>query len=309
MVQGFFISSLSQAGGAGVRSFEYLIPKNLEEAIAMRVEHGERSRYIAGGTELVVLMKRGKVKVDYIIELSRLEGLRSLRRVGDGVSIGPLTTHTEIERSPLFRGPLAALAEASASIREPQVKNLGTIGGNIAIAVPSADTAPPLLVFDAVLTLRGKNGVRKVPISEFFVSPYRTVLGLDELLEEIRVPDPGPAFGSAFYKLGRHHNLGLTVVSVAASLKLEGGVIAQARVAMGSAAPTPRRVVDAEAMLVGSKPDVSIFREAGRLVAQSAEPRVGSIRGSPEYKREVLPVLTERALSLAAARAQTSAVG
>lgn len=289
-----------------MRPFEYLIPQDVDEAIAMQLEHGERSRFIAGGTELVVMMKGGKLEVDYMIELSRLSALRFLRPADGGLGIGPLVTHAEIERSPLLRGPWASLAEASASIREPQVKNLGTVGGNIAVGVPSADTAPPLLTFDAALILRGPNGEREMPVSEFFIAPYRTALGLGEMVVEIRVPGMGDHFGSAFCKIGRHHKLGLTVVSVAASLKLEEGVIVQARVAMGVAAPTPRRVLEAETVLTGEKPDPAAFEEAGRLVAQAAAPRASSIRGSPEYKRGVLPVLTERALSLAASRAQTN---
>ncbi len=290
-------------GGAKVRPFDYLIPDSVDEAIAMRLEHGDRSRFIAGGTELVVLMKAGKLQVDYLIELSRLAALRFLRPADGGLCIGPLAIHAEIERSPLLQGPWLALAEASASIREQQVKNLGTVGGNIAFAVPSADTAPPLLAFDALLRLRGPAGERTVPISEFFIAPYRTTLGPAEMLVEIRLPETGTHFGSAFCKLGRHHNLGLSVATVAASLKLEAGEIVQARVAMGVAAPTPRRVLEAESLLLGQKPNPAAFREAGRLVARAAAPRAGSIRGSPEYKREVLPALTERALGLAAMRA------
>jgi len=290
-----------------MRPFEYLIPASVDEAITMRQEHGDCSRFIAGGTELVVAMKAGKLRVDYLVELSRLTTLRYLKLTDGGLTIGPLTTHAEIARSPLLRGPWLALAEASASIREPQVQNLGTIGGNIAFAVPSADTAPPLLTFDAMLALQGPRGTRTVPISEFFLAPYRSVLGPAEMLVEIHLPGTGSHFGSAFCKVGRHHGLGLSVVSVAASLELEAGTIVRARVAMGVAAPTPRRVVEAESLLLGEKPDSSLFREAGRLVSQAATPRAGSIRGSPEYKREVLPVLAERALGLAAARASAHA--
>ncbi len=143
-----------------------------------------------------------------------------------------------------------------------------------------------------------------MPVSEFFVAPYTTTLGPAEMLVRISVPDMGAGFGSAFCKVGRHHNLGLTIVSVAASVKLEADVIVRARVAMGVAASTPRRVVEAEALLLGQKPDPALFREAGRLVSQAALPRASSIRGSPEYKREVLPALTVRALGLAVARAQ-----
>ncbi|MBI2999279.1 MAG: FAD binding domain-containing protein, partial [Deltaproteobacteria bacterium] len=206
-----------------VRGFEYLIPTSVDEAIAMRRDCGEHAHFLAGGTELVVMMKQHKLEPQFLIELSRIESLQFLHPHEGGLSIGPMTTHAEIESSPFLQGPWRALAEASAFIREPQIKNLGTIGGNVAYAVPSADLVPPLLTFGALLKLRGPEGERMVPINEFLVAPYRTALGAAEVLAGIRLPETGKDFGSAFCKLARFHGLGLSVVSVAAALRFQGG--------------------------------------------------------------------------------------
>ena len=287
-----------------VRDFEYLIPASVDEAIAMRQERGEHSHFIAGGTELVPMIKQHRVEPEFLIELSRIESLQFLHPHESGLSIGPMTTHAEIESSPWLQGPWRALAEASASIREPQIKNLGTIGGNVGYAVPSADSVPPLLTFGALLKLKGPEGERLIPMTEFLVAPYRTSLRAAEVLVEIRLPEAGEGFGSAFCKLARFHGLGLSVVSVAAALKVRGGQITSARIAFGAAAPVPRRVTEAEDFLEGKPPEPSVLREAGRLVSAAAQPRAGSIRATPFYKREVLAPLTERALGLAVARSE-----
>jgi len=287
-----------------VRQFEYLIPSSVDEAIAMRQERVEHAHFIAGGTELVPMMKLRRIEPEYMIELSRIPSLSSLHPQEGGLSIGPMTTHAEIERSPLLQGPWRSLAEASASIREPQIRNLGTIGGNVAYAVPSADLVPPLLTFGALLKLKGPDGERTVPITEFLVAPYCTSLRASEVLVEIQLPEAGEGFGSAFCKLARFHGLGLSVVSVAAALRLREGLVTSARIAFGVATPVPCRVTEAEAFLEGKPPEPSVLREAGRLVSAAAQPREGSIRASPFYKREVLAPLTERALGLAVARSE-----
>lgn len=285
-----------------MKRYEYLVPSTVDQAIAMRQEHGENAHFIAGGTEVVPLMKDHRLEPQSLIELSRIDSLLFLRPRDGGLSIGPSITHTEIEGSALLQGPFRALAEASASIREPQIKNLGTVGGNVAYAVPSADLVPPLLTFEALLEVKGPEGERTVPIGEFLVAPYRTSLHPGEMLTEIRLPKPGDNYGSAFCKLARFHGLGLSVVSVAAALCVRDGLIHGARLAIGASAPVPCRVPEAEAFLEGKPPEQDVLREAGTLVSAAAEPRSTSIRATPFYKREVLVPLTERALSRAALR-------
>ena len=213
-----------------------------------------------------------------------------------------MVTHATLERSSLIQGAWRALAEACGSIREPQVRNLGTVGGNVAFGVPSADLVPPLLVFDAAINVKGATGQRLVPISEFLVAPYRTSLNDGDIIVEIQLPDAREGLGSAFCKLTKFRGFGLSVASVAAALVLRDGRISGARIAIGAGAPISRRVIDAELFLEGKTPETEVLREAGRLVSAAAAPREGSIRASPYYKRRVLASLAERALGLAANR-------
>lgn len=292
-----------------MKTFSYLVPSCVDEAIAMRRQHGDGARYIAGGTELMPLMTRRKLEPECLIELSRLDGLADLRRRGTGLRIGALTTHAALERSALMQGAWRALADASGSIREPQVRNLGTIGGNVAYAVPSADLIPPLLVFDAAVRVRGTAGERLIPMRELVVAPYRTTLGHGEVIVEIELPEANDHMGSAFCKLTKFRGYGLSVASVAAALTLEDGHIRGARVAIGAGTPVARRVPDAESFLEGKAPDDDVLREAGRRVSACAAPRETSFRASPDYKRKVLGSLTGRAIGLAAARSIARARG
>lgn len=286
-----------------MKELRYLIPSSLHEAITMKEAYGDGGCFVAGGTEVVPAMTRQKaLSPKFLIELSRIRELSFLTRDGGSVGIGPLITHTKLERLPWLRGEWQALAEASASIREPAVKNIGTIGGNVAFGVPSADLIPPLLTFDAILKLKGLGGERLVPISEFLIAPYRTALTGGEVLVEIRLPEMPENFGSAFCKVAKFRGLGLSIASVAAALSIQDGRICGARIAIGAASPVPRRIAEAEAFLEGKVPAASVLREAGRLVSEAANPREGSIRGSPFYKRKVLIPLTERSLERALAR-------
>jgi len=285
-------------------AFEYLIPSCIDDAIALRRQAGEEGRFIAGGTEIVPRMNRGEFLPTCLIELARLKELSLLDVDGGGLRIGAMITHAEVEGSPLTKGPWQALSDASGSIRSPQVTNCGTIGGNIAFGVPSADLVPPLLALQANLRLKGANGERYLPIGDFLIGPYRNALEDDEVLIEVRLPGTGENFASAFCKAAKYHGLGLASASVTAALTLREGRIRDARIVIGAATPVPKRVAEAEGFLEGKTPDENVLREAGRLVSAAAEPREDSIRASPFYKRRVLVPLTERAVARAVTRSR-----
>lgn len=291
------------------QAFKYLVPSCVDEAIAFRQQFGEDSRFIGGGTEIVPMVTRGELRQTCLIELTGLEELAVLERHGDGLRIGAGVTLSRLQKSALVNDRWPALAEASASIREPQVRNRGTIGGNVAHGVPSADLVPPLLAFGATLKLKGGKGERLVPLEEFLVAPYKTGLLPDELVAEILLPGPEGNLGSAFLKLTKFGGSGLSVATIAAAVSTRDDRIACARVAFGSAGPIPRRVTAAEEFLVGRKPDSEVLSEAGRLVSAVAEPREGSIRASPRHRRLVLKPLAERAISLAAQRSNGQSRG
>jgi len=285
-------------------ALEYLIPSCVDEAIVLRRQIGERGCFIAGGTEIVPRMNRGEFAPIGLVELSRLQELCVLDHEDGGLRIGAMITHAEVERSPLTKGPWQALSDASGSIRSPQAINQGTIGGNIVFGVPSADLVPPFLALEANLRLKGANGERRLPLRDFLVGPYRNQLQDGEVLIEVRLSKADENFASAFCKAAKYRGLGLAIASVAAALTLREGRIHDARIAIGSATPLPRRIAEAEAFLEGKVPDERVLREAGHLVAAAAEPREDSIRASPFYKRTVLVPLTERAVASAAARSR-----
>lgn len=283
----------------GSQSVEYLVPSSIEDAVALRVRYGGDARFISGGTEVVPLMNRGKFKEKYLIELSRLEGLRVFKADGDAFRIGSAISLSHIEHAAEMVGAWTALSESAGSIREPQVRNRGTIGGNVAHGVPSADLIPSLLALDATLVLRGGAGERHVPVEDFLIGPYKTTLRNDELVAEIRLPMPDGRRGSAFVKQTKFGGSGLSIATVAAATRAVGGRMSAVRIAIGSAGPCPRRIRGAEEFLEGQEPTEAVLAEAGRMVSAAAEPRDGSIRASPAHRRRVLVPLTQRAMALA----------
>lgn len=291
------------------QDIKYLVPGSIEEAIDLRCRFGESARFIAGGTEVVPLMTHGRLKQTCLIELSRLEQLLVTEQHKRCHHFGAAITLSELQDSPLVKEHWAALAEASASIREPQVRNRGTIGGNVSHGVPSADLVPPLLVFDAMIGLAGKDGRRWVSLEDFLIGPYKTALQPDELVVEIKLPKSEYRLGSAFLKLTKYGGSGLSVATVAVALSTEGGCITNARLAIGSAGPVPRRVTAAEEFLVGKQPSPEVLSQAGELASEAADPREGSIRASPAHRRRVLISLAARAVALAAERSSDQTKG
>jgi len=285
-------------------AFEYMIPSCIDDAIALCRQAGNEGRFIAGGTEIVPRMNRGEITPTCLIELSRLKDLSRLDVDGGGLRIGAMITHAEIETSPVTKGPWQALTDAAGSIRSPQVTNCGTIGGNVAFGVPSADLVPPLLALQANLHLKGAKGERHLPIGDFLIGPYRNALEYGEVLIEVRLPRTREKFASAFCKAAKYHGLGLASASVTAALNLRDGRIHDARIVIGAATPVPKRVAAAERFLEGKTPDENVLCEVGRLVSAAAEPREDSIRASPFYKRRVLVPLTERAVANAVTRSR-----
>jgi carbon-monoxide dehydrogenase medium subunit len=291
------------------QDIKYLVPASIEEAVDFRCQFGESARFIAGGTEVVPMITHGRLKQTCLIELSRLEQLLVIKQHECCHNIGAAVTLSELQHSPLIREYWPALAEASASIREPQVRNLGTIGGNISHGVPSADLVPPLLAYDAMIGLVGQNGWRWISLEEFLIGPYKTALQSDELVAEIKLSKPECRLGSAFMKLTKFGGSGLSIATVAVALSTEGDRIKGARLAIGSAGPVPRRVAAAEAFLVGKQPSVEVLSHVGRLASEAADPREDSIRASPTYRRRVLIPLATRAITLAAERARDQTAG
>jgi carbon-monoxide dehydrogenase medium subunit len=280
--------------------FAYHEPRSLTEAVALLQTHGPAARVLAGGTDLLVQMKLGKVQVQHLVNISRIPELRFLTSDG-GLKIGPLTVHRDLEKSPAIREKFSALFEAARSVTSVQVRLMGTLGGNLCHASPAADSAPALIVLGAKIMLTGGGGTRTLPLEDFFVAPGKTGLKPGELLAEIQVPDPGPASGSAFLKLGRVA-ADLAKVNVAAFIRRERDVCRECRIASGAVAPTPVRLKKAEEVLRGQGFGGDLCRLAGEKAAAEIQP-ITDIRSTAWYRRETIKILVRDALQEAWERA------
>jgi len=276
-----------------------LIPfADVGQAASYMGQHFRSASYIAGGTDVVVQLRNGKLRKEYLVDISSIPGLRGIRE-GRGTSLGSLTTIQQIVESTLIARRFPALREAARLFAAWQVRNLATLGGNLCNASPAADMAPPLLVYDASVVAASAEGSRRIPISEFFVGPGVTSLKRGELVKEVVLPSPRG--GSAFVKLGRRQASILAVASAAARLELRGGRIREARLALGSVAPTPLRARRAEDLLKGQKLDVELLRLASQEVRDEVRP-ISDVRASADYRKEMAAVLSLRALMKAAGR-------
>lgn len=292
-----------------MRRFEYFAPQSLSEALTLFRERGDGGRALAGGTDLVVQVKEGgKIPPpSYLVSLRRLRELRGIEFGGrNGLRLGAAATMAEIAESPLVRERYRALAEGAEIVGSVQTMNMATVGGNVCNAAPSADTAPPLLVFEATAVIAGAGGEREVPLEEFWLSPNRTILQPDELLKELRLPPPPPNSGSVYVRHTPRKQMDIAVVGVAVLLTLDaGGSIERSRIALGAVAPTPIRARGTEAVLEGQPAGAELFARAAEAAAAEASP-ISDQRGSAEFRRHLVRVLTERMLRVAAERARGS---
>jgi CO/xanthine dehydrogenase FAD-binding subunit len=288
------IISSRVAEEAAVRTFEYLKPASLQEALSLLAQYGERAQVIAGGTDLMVQWKKRLVHRDYLISLRNVPELNFIK-MNDGLEIGSATTHRNLEISLEIQKAFPVITDAVTNLGSVQVRNSGTIGGNLCNAAPSADTAPPMLVLEAQVRIAGPSGKRSVPIEEFFKGPGKTVLEHDELVTHFHIPQPAPRTGMAYLKHGRRKAMDLPILGVAALLSLEEDLqtCSKARIGLGVVAPTPMRARKAEAFLKGRLVDEDALEEAGAIASEEATPRT-TIRGSAWYRKEMIRVLVKR---------------
>lgn len=280
-----------------MKPFEYYEPTSVQEAIELLDRLGPSARILAGGTDLVVRMKRGATEPDHVVNVKKIGGLDHITADEDGLHIGPLTKLADIAEDPLVRLHCPALAEGADTVGTPQVRNLGTLGGNICNASPCADTAPALLVSDARVTLLGKNGSRKVPLADFFTGPGRTCLDGAEMLVDIFIPFQPKGTRQTYLKLGPRRAADISVVGVAVSLSFDGENCSRARIALGSVAPTPLRACETEAAMEGKSLEQLNPEEVGKKASAEARP-ISDVRGSEEYRSEMVATLVERAVGL-----------
>lgn len=279
-----------------MKKFDYLKPNTLEEALSLLNQYGDRAKMIAGGTDAIVMNRQKKIFPDLFISLRGIPGLDQIEFNGI-FKIGALVTHRTIEQSELIRTKFPILAEASSVLGSVQVRNVATIGGNLCTASPSAETAPSLLVYEAEAHLVSQKGERRLSLESFFLGPGENALDKKEILKGILLPSPPPNSVGAYLKLGRRKSVDLSVVNVALLLTLDPktGICERARIALGAVAPTPLRAKETEKILEGNLFNDGIIRKAGDCAKQECSP-ITDIRGSAEYRREMVGVLVQKAI-------------
>jgi CO/xanthine dehydrogenase FAD-binding subunit len=289
-----------------MRAFAYVAAKNVEHAVALLGEHGAKAKVLAGGTDLLVDLKSAADGPEVIVDISRLDELKNITIVDDGLRIGASVTHADLMRSPIITGMFPALADAAHSIGAMQTRNLGTLAGNLVTCVPSMDSGPALIALDASVTVAGPSGRRQMSLTDLFVGPRKTCLAPEELLIDIVIPKENLGKPLAFEKFGLRKGQALALVNAAASFWVDRdkSTFAAPRIALGAVAPTVIRAPKAEAYLAGRKISAEAMAEAGRIAATEAKP-ISDFRASAEYRRDLVAVLVKRALASAQARAAT----
>jgi CO/xanthine dehydrogenase FAD-binding subunit len=277
--------------------FEYLSPQTVAEACSLLSKYGKSAKVIAGGTDLLVKMKERELAPQYLVGLKGINDLDYIEydEVG-GLRIGALTSNDSVAGSVVIREKFGLLSEAAAKIGTPQIRNMGTIVGNLCNAAPSADTAPPLIALGARVKLVSSKGERTVPLEEFFTGPGETVLQTNELLTEVQVPKPIPSTRGVYLKLFPRGAVDIAAVGVAVLLILsDDGTCSDAKIVLGAVAPTAVRATRAEVVIKGKQDKNGVIEEAAETAAEEARP-ISDVRCSADYRREMVKVLTRRAL-------------
>jgi len=279
--------------------FDYYAPENLTEATGLLMQLGPSARVLAGGTDILVKMKSGLLAPSALVSLKKLHELRRIRWDADrGLVIGALATHNEICNSPVVQEHFLSISETAHQLANNQVRNRGTVGGNLVNAIPSADLPPILIALGASITLAGPDSSRTVPLESFFTGVSCCALEPDrEILTEVVIP-PQETTGSTYLKFGLRRSGALAVVGVAAAVTMDDDVVRDARICLGAVYKMPTRAIQAEQALIGKTWNNDLLEQAGRTAVGCCLP-ISDIRGSAEYRRDLVRIFTRRALKRA----------
>lgn len=282
-----------------MKQFQYHEPETIEEACALLSEMGNRAKILAGGTDLIVQMKKGAITPEHVVNIKKITTLDSIEENGEGYRLGALARLAEIADHPGLREKLPMICSSARSIGSCQVRNLATLGGNLCNGAPSADMAPGLLVLDASVTISGPSRKRSMPVEEFFLGPGAVNLEEGELLTEIFIPFPPEGTRQAYIKHGPRRAMDIAVVGVAVTLSLEktSGRCHKVRVALGAVAPTPVRAKKTEELIVGKKINEIPLDLIAETVRREVIP-ISDVRASESYRLEMVSTLTVRAINM-----------
>jgi carbon-monoxide dehydrogenase medium subunit len=278
--------------------FDYKVPTSLDEALQLLAQGGDDTKIIAGGQSLLAVMKLRLAAPELLVDLAKIDSLKGVRDEGDAIVIGAMTPHFEVVRDPLVAEHASLIARCVETVADPQVRHRGTIGGACAHADPASDIPAPMVALDVEFVIAGPGGRRRVAAVDFFQDLFTTALGDDEILVEVRVPKY-TGWGSAYEKFVRVKQQ-WAIAGVAATVRTEGGTIAEARLALTNMGPTPVRARAAEQALAGVAVEPDAVAGALSSIADGTAPPT-DINGDPEYRRHLASILGRRAV-LAAAR-------
>jgi aerobic carbon-monoxide dehydrogenase medium subunit len=283
-------------------SFDYHAPKTLDEAIALLGRFGDTAKILAGGQSLIPAMRFRLAAPDTLVDISRIRDLAYVEERGDHLAIGAMTREHALEASPVVAASYPLLLDTAKVIADPLVRNKATVGGNLAHADPANDHPATMLAYGAQVVARGASGTRTIGIDDLFVGLFETSLKPGEILTEIRIPKPGTSSGGAYLKIERKVG-DYAVAAVAVQLELAGAAIKTLRIGLTNVSSVPMRARNAEAALAGKQPTDDVLEAAGKAAAAECDPSA-DLRGQIDYKRDLVRVLTKRAVRRAIERAQ-----
>jgi carbon-monoxide dehydrogenase medium subunit len=274
----------------------------LDEALSLLKEHAGSAKILAGGQSLIPAMRFRLAVPSMLIDINRLDDLRYIEERGDHLAVGAMTLENSLEDSSVVRSSYPLLYDTAVVIADPLVRNMATVGGNIAHADPANDHPATMLAYEATVVAKGPNGERTIPIDDFFTGLFENALGEDEILTEIRIPKPAANSGGAYIKMER--KVGDYAISAAAvQLRLEGDTVKEARIGLTNVSAVPMRAKGAEAALVGKAASDAVLEAAGKAAAAECDPSA-DLRGSADYKRDLTRILVKRSIQKAVARAK-----
>ncbi|HWH15928.1 MAG TPA: xanthine dehydrogenase family protein subunit M [Miltoncostaeaceae bacterium] len=277
--------------------FDYVAPTSVAEAVQALQQAGEDAKVLGGGQSFIPVLRLRLSYPETVIDLGRIPELRGVREEGDELVIGAMTRHHDVVRDPLVRQHAALLSEATATVADPAVRHRGTLGGALAHADPAGDLGAPAIALGATLVAEGPSGRRSIPASDFFLDYLETALSPDEILVEVRVPKH-TGWGARYEKFNRVAQA-WSIVAVAATVRVDGGSIAEARVALTNMGSTPIRATGVEEALAGASLDASAIEQAAARAAEGTDPP-SDLNAKADYREHLARVLTRRALTAAA---------
>jgi carbon-monoxide dehydrogenase medium subunit len=283
--------------------FDYYAPESIEDACRLLMERGGGAVVMAGGTDILLKKRRGLLKAEAVIDLQKIKGMNRISfEEGKGLTIGAMARLADVEIHPIIRDKYLAVADAARATANIQIRNMGTVAGNLCNAAPSAENAPVLIAMGAKVTLTGVRGQRQIPLDDFFKGPGLTAIDEGEILTSINVPTPPAGSGASYKHISPRSKVDISAVGVGVMLAMNGDICEDAKIALGAVAPIPMRAIKAENIIKGGRISSDLQKKAGLEASQECAP-ITDVRATAEYRREMVAVLTIRAIDEANSRA------